>query len=83
MNIEHAIDTLAVVENAAGPHYLTFPYVSAIGKATETLSVRVPIHGEQPTENDKKALAEAIAVQGALGKWVLQADGTASLVADT
>jgi hypothetical protein len=81
MNIENAIESLAVVENAAGPHYLTFPYVSTVGNSTEQLTVRVPIHGEQPSPKDKIALAEAISVQGALGEWVLQANGEAWLVA--
>jgi hypothetical protein len=80
MNIENAIESLAVVENAAGPHYLTFPYVSTIGKETEALTVRVPIHGEEPSQKDKTALAEAISVQGALGEWVMQDNGEVWLV---
>jgi hypothetical protein len=80
MNIENAIDSLAVVENAAGPNYLTFPYVSTVGRSTEPLTVRVPIHGNEPTAKDKTALAEAISVQGALGEWVLQDNGEVWLV---
>jgi hypothetical protein len=80
MNIEAAIDDLAFVENAAGPLYLTFPYTSDIGKASESSSVRVPIRTENPSEKDKTALAEAISLQGALGEWVLHDDGTAWLM---
>lgn len=80
MNISSTIDSAAVVENAGGLNYLAFPYLNTIGKTHEMLSVRVPIHGDQASANDRQALAEAVAVQGALGEWQLH-DGAVWLVA--
>lgn len=74
MNIENAVDTLATVENAGGQYSLVFPYTSCIGKDTEKLSVHVPIRHEQPSPNDKKALLDAVIIQGGLGKWVQKDD---------
>ena len=80
MNIETSIDSAARVENAGGLYYLTFPYQSAIGSSNEKLSVRVPIKSEQPSPADKKALAEAITLQGGLGRWTQKDDGSIWLV---
>ena len=80
MNIEAAIESVAKVENAAGQYYLSFPYTSSIGKAPEHLTVQVPIRHEEPSANDRKALLEAVTVQGGLGNWHREADGSVWLV---
>ncbi len=80
MNIPQVIDSLAFVQNAAEPNYLTFPYTNAIGKTHEQLAVSVPIHGTTPSERDKAALAEAVTVQGALGEWTVKEDGSVWLM---
>lgn len=76
MNIETSVESLARVENAGGQYYLAFPYHSSIGKTTESLSIRVPIKSKQPSSADKKALVEAITVQGGIGRWVQRDDGS-------
>lgn len=81
MNIEAAIESVTKVENAGGQYYLSFPYTSAIGKTTKALAVQVPITHEQPSPNDKKALLEAVTVQGGLGRWHQKADGSVWLIA--
>jgi hypothetical protein len=75
MDLKAAIDKFGVVQTAGHPHYYEFPYVNAIGVTRETLTVRVPIHGDAPSERDKAALLEAVKVQGALGEWKQQDDG--------
>ncbi len=80
MNIESVIESIAKVENAGGQYSLVFPYTSSIGTKTEHLTVHVPIHQEQPSANDKKALFEAVTVQGGLGRWVQKNDGSIWLV---
>jgi hypothetical protein len=80
MNIESTVESDAKVENAAGQFYLTFHYMSSIGKATESLAIQVPIAHEQPSPNDKKALLEAVTVQGGMGKWTQKEDRSVWLV---
>ncbi len=80
MNIEKSVDSAAYIENAGGLYYLTFPYQSLIGNEPEALSVRVPIKSEQPSAADKKALVEAITLQGGLGRWTHKDDGSIWLV---
>ena len=80
MNIEAAIDGISISTNAGGLYYLEFPYTSSIGKKTEKLSVRVPMKREQPSDNDKKALLEAVTVQGGIGEWVQKEDGSVWLI---
>ncbi len=80
MNLETLIASEASVENAGGLYYLAFPYTSSIGKTAEHLSVRVPIKGREPSPADKKALLEAVTVQGGMGRWTQKDDGSVWLV---
>jgi len=79
MDIEKAVESLAFLEPEESPTFLTFPYVSEIGAAIEELSVSVPVRSHTVTDADKKALVEAVKVQGALGEWALQSDGSVRL----
>ena len=81
MNIEAAVLSIAKVANVGGQHYLVFSYTSSVGKVTEPSSVQVPINHEAPSAGDRKALLEAVTVQGGIGKWVQKEDGSAWLVA--
>lgn len=79
MDIKAVVETLSTSVNAGGQHYLSFPYTSSIGKQTELLTVQVPMRGQEPSEGDRKALFEAVSVQGGVGKW-MQKDGAVWLV---
>ena len=70
MNIQQSIDSTAKVENAGGQYSLVFSYTSAVGNQTEDLTVHVPIRHEHPSPQDKKALLEAVIIQGGQGRWV-------------
>ena len=80
MDMKATIEKIATSQNAGGVFYLSFPYTSSVGKETEELSVQVPMKLEHPSEADKKALFEAVSVQGGIGKWTEKADGSVWLI---
>lgn len=80
MNIANLIDTRSSITNAGGQHYLVFPYTSSIGRAVEDLTVNVPIAQDVPSPSDKKALLEAVTIQGHMGSWVQKDDGAVWLM---
>jgi hypothetical protein len=80
MNIQTTVESTATVVNAGGVFNLAFPYTSTIGKSTEQLSVQVPMKHEKATDNDYKALVEAVTIQGGMGRWVRKEDQSVWLV---
>jgi hypothetical protein len=80
MDIKAAIDSNATVVNAGGIYYLKFPYTNSVGVTTEILFVQVPIKHSEPSASDRKALLEAVTVQGGMGQWMQKSDGSVWLL---